>query len=150
MTSNSIEKHIDLKAPLARVWRALTDHKEFGQWFGVELNEPFALGQPSTGHMTACGHEHIKLQATIVRMEPQTLFAYTWHPFALDPAVDYSGETPTLVEFHLQANAEGTHLRVLETGFDQVPAHRRDIAFRAHEQGWTMQMQNVEKHVSNR
>lgn len=148
MDSDRIEKQIELKAPLARVWRALTDHTEFGQWFRVKLEGPFIPGQPSTGHMTWPGYEHLKWNATVQKIEPQHHFSFTWHPYGIDPKVNYSQETPTLVEFTLKPTPTGTLLKVVESGFDKVPAHRRDEAFRMNEKGWTSQMKNIETHVS--
>src|SRR5690348_3034097 len=94
-----IEKRMTLKAPLSRVWRALTDHREFGEWFQVKLEGPFVPGQISRGHITYPGYEHLKWEATIQKMDPERMFSYTWHPYAVDPKKDYSNETPTLVEF---------------------------------------------------
>jgi len=142
-----IEKTIDLKAPVSRVWRALTDHREFGTWFRVALDGPFVVGGVSRGHITYPGYEHLRWEAVVQRMEPKRLFAFTWHPYAIDPGIDYSGETPTLVEFTLEPTAEGTRLRVVESGFDKLPPHRRDIAFRSNEGGWTIQMQNVAQYL---
>ena len=148
METDRIEKQIELKAPIARVWRALTDHNEFGQWFRVKLDGPFVPGQPSTGHMTWPGYEHLKWNATVQKLEPEHLFSFTWHPYGIDPKVDYSKETPTLVEFTLKPTPAGTLLKVVESGFDKVPAHRRDEAFRMNEKGWATQLKNIETHVS--
>ncbi len=148
MNTEHIEKSIELKATPARVWRALTTYAEFGQWFGVKLEKPFVVGHASSGYVTHPGYEHIQWTATVQKMEPERLFSFTWHPFAVDPKQDYSGETPTLVEFRLKPVAEGTHLTIAESGFEQVPETRRAEAFRMHEQGWTAQMQNIERHVA--
>jgi len=145
--SDRIEKTIELKAPVAKVWRALTDHREFGQWFRVHLDGPFVAGQPSTGRMTFPGYEHIRWNATVTVMEPERRFAYTWHPYALDPDQDYSSEIPTLVEFTLEAVGAGTRLTIVESGFDKVPTHRRDEAFRMNERGWGVQIENIANHV---
>ena len=99
---DKIEKRIELNAPVARVWHALTDHREFGEWFRVALDGPFVPGQTSRGHITHPGYEHVKWEAVIQKMEPERLFSFTWHPYAVDPNVDYSKETPTLVEFRLE------------------------------------------------
>ena len=146
--SNSIEKQIDLKAPVARVWRALTDHREFGAWFRVELDGPFAVGRVSQGHITYPGYEHIKWEVTIEKMEPERLFSFSWHPYAVDPAIDYSKEPTTLVEFRLEPIASGTRLFVTETGFDAIPKERRFEAFRMNEGGWSAQLTNIERHVA--
>ena len=145
--SNSIEKQIELKAPPSRVWRALTDYREFGEWFRVKLDGSFVAGEVSRGHITYPGYEHIRWEARVVRMEPETLFSFTWHPYAVDPAADYSGETPTLVEFRLQEIPGGTLLRVVESGFDKIPAGRRMEAFRMNDGGWEEQIKNMENHV---
>jgi uncharacterized protein YndB with AHSA1/START domain len=145
-----IEKRIELKAPVSRVWRALTDHREFGEWFGVRIEAPFVAGQPSQGQITVPGYEHVRWQAVVQKMEPERLFSFTWHPYAVDPKMDYSKETPTLVEFHLQQSATGTLLVVSESGFDKIPADRRAEAFRMNDGGWAAQMKNIERHVAQR
>ena len=145
--TDRIEKTIDLKAPIERVWRALTDHREFGEWFRVSLDAPFAVGGASTGHMTYPGYEHLQWRATVTRIEARRLFAFTWHPYAIDPTADYSGETPTLVEFRLEPIPDGTRLTVTESGFDRLPPERRDLAFRMNERGWGMQIANIQSHV---
>jgi uncharacterized protein YndB with AHSA1/START domain len=146
--SNSIEKRIELKAPLSRVWRALTDHREFGEWFRVALDAPFAPGEVARGHITYPGYEHLKWEATVQRMEPERLFSFTWHPYAVDPAIDYSSEPTTLVEFRLEAKeGGGTVLFLTESGFDAIPRDRQIEAFRMNERGWTTQMTNIARHV---
>jgi len=148
MEQDRIEKRIELKAPVERVWRALTDYKEFGEWFRVKLDGPFVAGQESTGFITWPGYEHLKWAAVVQAIEPKTLFSFTWHPYAIDPKVDYSQEEPTLVEFRLAPTATGTSLTVIESGFSKVPAHRRAEAFMRNDGGWTQQMKNIEIHVS--
>src|ERR1700758_5633064 len=106
--SNRIEKRIELNAPVSRVWRALTDHREFGEWFHVKLDGPFAPGQISRGQITSPGYEHVKWEATVQKMEPERLFSFTWHPYAADPNEDYTKEPPTLVGFVLEKKADGT------------------------------------------
>src|SRR6202789_140709 len=123
--ADRIEKRIELKAPVARVWRALTDYREFGEWVRVKLYGPFVPGQPSTGHITWPGYEHIKWEAVVVKMDPEKYFSYTWHPYAIDPKVDYSKETPTLVEITLEQSGKGTLLKVTESGFEKIPSERR-------------------------
>ena len=147
---NKIEKQIDLKAPVARVWRALTDYREFGAWFRVAIEGPFVPGQTSRGHITYPGYEHVIWQVVIQQMEPDRLFSFTWHPYAVDPNTDYSNETPTLVEFRLEKTATGTRLALTESGFENVPAHRRAEAFRMNDGGWTEQMKNIENHVTQK
>jgi len=143
-----IEKRIELKAPVSRVWRALTDHREFGEWFRVKIDGPFVPGQVSLGHITYPGYEHLKWEAVVQKMEPERLFSFTWHPYAIDPKMDYSNEPQTLVEFRLEPTATGTLLFVTESGFDKIPSHRRDEAFRTNDGGWTQQMKNIESHVA--
>lgn len=145
--SDRIEKRIELKAPVARVWRALTDHREFGEWFGVAIEGPFVVGQTSRGRMLPKGYEHVKWNATVTAIEPERRFAFTWHPYAVDPDVDYSAEPQTLVEFLLEPIDEGTRLVVSESGFDRIPEHRRAEAFRMDEKGWGAQLGNIERHV---
>lgn len=145
--TDRIEKQIDLKAPIERVWQALTDHEEFGQWFRVKLDGPFVPGKVSTGHITYPGYEHVKWEATVRQMDRPHYFSYTWHPYAVDPQVDYSGETPTLVEFRLQETATGTRLTVTESGFDSLPPHRKPDALRMNEGGWRAQMEHIQAHV---
>ena len=146
--NNHIEKRIELKAPVSRVWRALTDYREFGEWFRVKLNGPFAPGQVSCGQVTYPGYEHIQWEAVVQKMEPERLFSFTWHPFSVDPKIDYSKETPTLVEFRLEKTASGTLLLLTESGFDKIPIGRRLEAFRMNDGGWTEQMKNIENYVT--
>jgi len=146
--NNRIEKRLELKAPVARVWRALTDYREFGAWFRVNLDGPFVAGKVSTGHMTYPGYEHIKWHAVVKEMQPEQLFSFTWHPYAIDTKVDYSGEPPTLVEFRLEKTVTGTLLLLTESGFENVPNHRRLEAFRMNDGGWSEQMKNIEQYVT--
>src|SRR5271169_1532953 len=152
--NNSIEKRIELKAPVSRVWRALTDYREFGEWFRVKLDGPFVPGQISRGQITYPGYEYIKWEAVVQKMEPERLFSFTWaHPKSLDKAEynpDYSGEPSTLVEFTLEKTASGTLLVLTESGFDKLPADRRLEAFRRNDGGWTDQMKNVEIYVAQK
>jgi len=148
--SDRIEKRIELKAPVARVWRALTDYREFGEWFRVKLEGPFVPGQVARGRITHPGYEHVIWQASVQKMEPEHLFSFTWRPYAIDPMVDYSHEKPTLVEFKLEAIPSGTLLLLIESGFDKIPSHRRAEAFRMNDKGWTAQMLNIERHVNEK
>jgi len=147
--NDRIEKRIELKAPVSRVWRALTDHREFGEWFRVKLEGPFVPSQVSRGHITYPGYEHLRWEAVVQAMEPERLFSFTWHPYAVDPKVDYSSEPSTLVEFRLEPTATGTLLILTESGFDMIPAHRRLEAFHRNDGGWTEQMKNIETHVAH-
>jgi uncharacterized protein YndB with AHSA1/START domain len=146
--NDRIEKRIALKAPVSRVWRALTDYREFGQWFRVRLDGPFVSGQVSRGQITYPGYEHLKWEAVVQKIEPERLFSFTWHPYAVDAKIDYSKEMPTLVEFRLEKNADGTLLLLTESGFDKIPSDRILEAFRRNDGGWTEQMKNIEKHVA--
>jgi len=145
--TDRIEQEIELQAPIERVWQALTDHREFGQWFGVNLDGPFVPGEKSRGQFTIEGLEHLRWQVEIVAMEKPGYFAYRWHPYAIDPDVDYSVEEPTLVEFHLEETGAGTRLTVTESGFDRLPAARMPEAMRKNEGGWAFQLKNIQAHV---
>ena len=148
--TDRIEKSIELKAPVSRVWRALTDHQEFGEWFQVKLDSPFVPGKVSAGHVTYPGYEHIKFELVTQKLEPERLFAFSWHPYAIDPKVDYSGEPMTLVEFRLEEVDGVTRVRIVESGFDKIPASRRAEAFRMNDQGWGGQTGNLERYVAGR
>lgn len=149
--ADRIEKRIELKAPVSRVWRALTDHREFGEWFLVKLDGPFVAGQVSRGYITYPGYEHVKWEARVQKMEHERLFSFTWpHPESLEKG-NYqpdSEEPTTLVEFRLEKTATGTLLVLTESGFNNLPGDRRLEAFRRNEGGWTEQMKNIEKHVA--
>lgn len=148
-STDRIEREILLKAPLARVWRALSNAEEFGNWFGVALKgKSFVVGEQVRGQITYPGYEHVMLEVLIVAMEAERRLSYRWHPYAIDPAGDYSQEPTTLVEFTLQAVEGGTLLRVVESGFDQIPLSRRAEAFRMNSGGWDGQMKNIESHLA--
>jgi uncharacterized protein YndB with AHSA1/START domain len=142
-----IEKTIDLRAPIATVWHAISDHVAFGNWFKVKLEKPFAIGEETRGQITHPGYEHVVWRATVVAIEPPKLLAFTWKPYAIDPNVDYTQEEPTRVEFRLEPISTGTRLSVTERGFDKVPAHRREEAFRMNDGGWTQQVKNIAAYV---
>jgi uncharacterized protein YndB with AHSA1/START domain len=150
--NDRIEKRIELKAPISRVWRALTDHREFGDWFRVKLDGPFVEGQVSRGQMTYPGYEHVKWEAVVQKMEPERLFSFTWfHPKSFDRdqySSDYSSLPTTLVEFRLEKTKNGTLLLLTESGFDHLPGDLRLEAFRRNEGGWTQQMKNIETYVA--
>jgi uncharacterized protein YndB with AHSA1/START domain len=148
--ADCIEKQIILKAPVSRVWRALTDYREFGEWFRVNLEGPFVPQQVSRGHITYPGYEHLVWEAVVQTMEPERLFSFTWHPYAIDPKMDYSKEPSTLVEFRLEATEDGTLLRLTESGFEKIPMERRFEAFRMNDGGWAEQMKNIESHVEQK
>jgi uncharacterized protein YndB with AHSA1/START domain len=148
--TDRIEKSIELKAPVSRVWRALTDHQEFGEWFQVKLDDPFVPGKVSAGHVTYPGYEHVKFELVTQKLEPERLFAFSWHPYAIDPNVDYSNEPSTLVEFRLESKDKSTVLYLTESGFDALPKNRHFEAFRKNEEGWIEQMQNIEQYLAQR
>jgi len=151
MTASSTDRivnQIELIAVPERVWRALTDYREFSAWFKVTLESPFEVGKVTRGNLTYPGYEHLVMEVLVRRMERERVFAFNWHPYAIDPGVDYSKETPTLVEFTLERTKGGTLLTAVESGFDLIPAHRRDEAFRMNSQGWAIQVQNIAAHVA--
>jgi uncharacterized protein YndB with AHSA1/START domain len=145
--TDRIEKTIVVRAPRARVWRALTDAEEFGTWFRVKMHGPFVVGTTVRGNITYPGYEHVVMEIEIERMEPERLFAWRWHPYAADPNVDFASEPTTLVEFRLEDADGGTRLTVTESGFDRLPAGRRAEAYRMNEPGWQEQVGNVARHV---
>ena len=146
--TDRIEKKLLLRAPQSRVWRAVADSAEFGKWFNVKLDGPFVVGKPVTGRITKPGADHLTTYMMVERIDPEHHFSFRWHPYAIDPKVDYSSEPTTLVEFHLEAVADGTMLTVVESGFDRIPAHRRDEAFRMNDNGWSIQVENIRRYVS--
>jgi uncharacterized protein YndB with AHSA1/START domain len=159
MTTDRIEKQVLLRAPRARVWRALTDAAEFGTWFGVRFDGPFIPGTVLRGVTVPTRvdaevakaqqpYEGTPFEITVDRIEPETLFAFRWHPFAIEHGVDYSSEPTTLVEFALEDVPNGVMLTVTESGFDRVPLARRAKAFTANEGGWTMVITLIEKHLA--
>jgi uncharacterized protein YndB with AHSA1/START domain len=148
-STDRIERKILLKAPRSRVWRALSDAKEFGDWFGVDFKgNAFVAGKPVQGTITYPGYEHLVMEVLVERVVPERLLSWRWHPAAIDPAVDYSQEPTTLVVFELEEGEGGTSLSVVESGFDKIPAERRATAFRMNASGWEEQMRNIEKHVA--
>jgi uncharacterized protein YndB with AHSA1/START domain len=148
MNTDRIETRIEVKAPRARVWRAIADAGEFGEWFGMKLDGAFTAGATVRGRLTVKGFEGGTIDLMIVAMEPEGYFAYRWHPYAVDPTVDYSSEPTTLVEFRLEEMAGGgTVVTIVESGFDQLPPERRAEAFRMNQQGWAGQSKNIARHV---
>jgi uncharacterized protein YndB with AHSA1/START domain len=145
--SDIIVKSIEIAAPVSRVLQALTDYRQFGKWFRVNLEGPFVPGKVARGPITYPGYEHIIFEAQIEKMEPERYFSLRWHPYAVDPDVDYSGEPTTLVEFRLQPKGAGTVITVTESGFDAIPKHRRAEAYRMNDGGWAEQMSNIQRHV---
>lgn len=148
-TTDRIEKQIEINAPVSRVWRAITDHREFGEWFRVNLDGPFEVGETTCGAITYPGYEHVTMEVIVEAIEPERRFAFWWRPYAIDPKVDYSTEPRTLVEFILEAVESGTLVRVTESGFDGIPDHRRDEAFRMNDGGWAPQVVNLQNYVQD-
>ncbi len=158
--TDRIEKQILLKAPLERVWRAISDAGEFGAWFGMEFDGAFVAGARLTGKIrpTKVDPEVAKLQQphtgkagtfVIDRVEPMRRFSFRWHPYAIEPGVDYSAEPMTLVAFELKEVPGGTLLTITESGFDRIPLARRVQAFRANEGGWEHQTRLIEKYLAS-
>jgi uncharacterized protein YndB with AHSA1/START domain len=159
-TTDRIQKQVVLRAPLERVWAAVSDASQFGSWFGVQFDGPFVAGKPAKGRVvpTRVDAEVAKHQEpyagatfdfTVDRVEPMRLFSFRWHPFAVEKDVDYSHEPTTLVTFELEKVAGGTQLTITETGFDGIPLARRAKAFEMNEGGWTMQVRLVEKYLAH-
>jgi Uncharacterized conserved protein len=147
--TDQIKKQIELRAPQSRVWRALSDKTEFGAWFGVRFPAGiFVEGETVSGSITYPGYEHLVMDIDIIEVTPERTLAYRWHPYAIDPKADYSSEPMTVVTFTLEATASGTLLTIVESGFDRIPLHRRDEAFRMNDSGWAEQLVNIERHVT--
>lgn len=147
--SDRIERQILLEAPRGKVWRALVDAESFGDWFGVDFKgQRFVAGETARGHITYPGYEHLVCEMQVERIEPEHLFAYRWHPYAVDPSADYSQEPTTLVEFALEEHADGILLRLVESGFDRIPLARRAEAYRMNSGGWDEQMQNIRSYLA--
>jgi uncharacterized protein YndB with AHSA1/START domain len=147
-STDRIEKRVVLRASRSRVWRAIATAEEFGAWFRVNLEGVFAEGATIRGRLTHPGYEHVTLDMQVERIEPERYFSYRWHPYAIDPAVDYSAEPTTLVEFILEDAEGGTALTIVESGFDRIPLARRAEAFRMNDQGWAGEIKNIERYVS--
>lgn len=148
-STDRIERKILLRAPRSRVWRALSDAKEFGDWFGVDFKgKAFAAGKSLQGQITYPGYEHLVMEVFVERVVPERLLSWRWHPAAIDTAVDYSQEPTTLVVFEIEDGEGGVMLSLVESGFDKIPAERRATAFRMNSSGWDEQMKNIEKHTA--
>jgi uncharacterized protein YndB with AHSA1/START domain len=147
-STDRIEKRIVVRASRSRVWRAIANAEEFGTWFRVNLDGAFAEGATVRGRITHPGYEHVTVEMLVERIEPERYFSYRWHPNAMDPAVDYSAEPTTLVEFSLEETEGGTAVTIVESGFDRIPLARRAEAFRMNDQGWTGEIKNLAQYVS--
>lgn len=145
--TDRIEKHVVLRAPRSRVWKAITDAGEFGTWFHANLDGAFAEGEIIRGRMTEPGYEHMALEMRIEKIEPPSYFAYRWHPDAEQGGADFAADPTTLVEFRLDEVPEGTRLTIVESGFDALPQDKRDAAYRGNEKGWAYQLGNVARYV---
>jgi uncharacterized protein YndB with AHSA1/START domain len=159
MSNDRIEKEVVLRAPLERVWRAISDAGEFGRWFGVRFDGPFVAGTSVTGVITPTTVDEDVARAQephagksdtwqIVAVEPKRRLAFRWHPYGVESGVDYSQEPTTLVEFTLDEMADGVRLRIVESGFDAIPAERRATAFEANSEGWAAQTELVRKYLA--
>ncbi|MDT5116057.1 MAG: hypothetical protein QOE30_1796 [Mycobacterium sp.] len=160
MNTDRIEKRVVLRAPLDRVWRAISDAEEFGRWFGVRFDGPFVAGAavgaaivPTTVDAEVAkrqeAHAGAKSTWQIVAIEPKRRFAYRWHPFAIDPDIDYESEPTTLVEFTLTEAPDGVLLTIVESGFDAIPASRRSASFEANSEGWAIQTDMVRRYLAD-
>ena len=147
--SDRIERKVVLKVPRSQVWRVIANAEAFGQWFGVALEgKHFVAGEWTQGQVTFPRYEHIFWNVQVERVEPERLFSFRWHPYAVDPEIDYSQEPTTLVRFELEDHPEGTLLRVSESGFSHIPDTRRDKAYRMDSRGWDEQMNNIEQFLA--
>lgn len=153
-----IEKQVVLRAPLDRVWRAISDAEEFGRWFGVRFDGPFVAGTSVTAAITPTAvdgevakrqepHTGVRSTWQIVAVEPPRRFAYRWHPFAVDPDIDYDQEPTTLVEFTLAERPDGVLLTITESGFEAIPPARRGPSLEANGEGWAIQTTLVRRYV---
>jgi uncharacterized protein YndB with AHSA1/START domain len=147
--SDRIERKILLKAPRSQVWQALANAEAFGQWFGVDLKgKRFVAGERTQGQITYPGYEHLVWDVLVERVEPERVFSFRWHPYAVEPQTDYSQESETRVQFELEDMGGGTLLKVVESGFNDIPEARRLKAFRMDSRGWDEQMANIEEYLN--
>ena len=157
-TPDRIQKKITLRAPQSRVWQAVSDAKKFGSWFGVDFEGPFVAGRSLHGRMrpTEVDAEVAELQEahrgkafdwSVEKIEPESRIVFRWHPFAIEPDVDYSKEPTTQIVFELRTIPEGTELTITESGFSKIPLERRAKAFAANEGGWQYQTKLLEKYL---
>lgn len=147
-STDRIEKRVVLRAPRSRVWRAISNAAEFGTWFRMKLDGAFVAGTTVRAKVAVPGYEHMKVEMLIERIEPERYFSYRWHPYPNDPAIDYSAEPTTLVEFTLEEVEAGTALTIVESGFDRLPLARRSEAFRMNDGGWAGQIKNLAAYVT--
>ncbi|MBJ3776225.1 SRPBCC family protein [Acuticoccus mangrovi] len=148
-STDIVVESVDIAAPVARVWRALTDHREFGEWFGVVFATPFRPGETVHGSLTIADFAGLPLEITVREMDAPRRFVFSWHPYAVEPDHDYTKEPQTLIEFTLEPRDTGTRLTVRESGFDALPEARRPTAFRMNTKGWPIQLGNIARHVTS-
>jgi uncharacterized protein YndB with AHSA1/START domain len=157
--TDRIVKKVMLRAPHHRVWSAISDASQFGSWFGVRFDGPFVAATNVTGRIVPTtvdaevarsqeAYAGTAFEISIDRVEPTRLFSFRWHPYAVERGVDYSKEPTTLVVFELEEVSGGTMLTLTESGFDRIPIERRAKAFASNQQGWTAQMQLIEKYLA--
>lgn len=147
---DQIDKVIELAAPVSRVWKALTDSTEFGEWFRVRLDGPFEVGKTTRGKMTFPGHEHVEWESLTEAMDPERLFAFSWPPSAVDPDTEYGADAKIRVEFRLEASGNGTRLTLTESGFLQFPESKRLEILRSNTEGWNIQAKNIAAYVAGK
>jgi len=147
-STDRIEKQVILDAPRARVWRALTEVEQFNAWFGVSLESPFAPGAEVSGKITFRGYEHVTMTIWVETIEPERFFSFRWHPYAIEPGIDFSKEPKTRVTFTLDDSGAGTRLTIIESGFDAIPESRRVKAFTMNSKGWDGQAENIRKFLA--
>jgi len=149
-STDRIEKRFEVRAPRARVWRAIANANEFGAWFGMQLEGAFAAGKTVRGRLTIPNYDHLTLELQIERIDAEHFFSYRWHPYAIDPKLDYSSEPTTLVEFRLEEidGGKGTAVTIVESGFDRIPLARRAEAFRMNDAGWASQAKKLAQYVA--
>jgi uncharacterized protein YndB with AHSA1/START domain len=149
VSTDRIEKQVSLDAPRTRVWRAITDVQQFNKWFGVALTSPFTAGAEVSGSMTHPKYAHVTLHVWVETIEPESVFAFRWHPYAIEEGIDYNAEPTTLVTFTLTDAPNGTLLTIVESGFDAIPESRRAKAFSMNEKGWAGQSENLRKFLAD-
>jgi uncharacterized protein YndB with AHSA1/START domain len=147
-SQDRIEKVVEMDAPLSRVWRAVTDYEEFGEWFRVKLDGPFKAGAVSTGKMTYPGFEGWPWRATVERMEPERLFSFRWHDYDAQSGMPVEQQPTTLVEFRFESKGRGTRLTITESGIASLPDPRRVQVLRDNTDGWNIQARNVAEYVA--
>ncbi len=137
----------------------MSDSAEFGSWFGMRFEGPFAPGATMRGVIVPTtvdaevakgqkAYEGLAFEIVIEQIEPERLFSFRWHPGAVDPDVDYSVEPTTLVTFSLEEVTGGVMLTVTESGFDRIPLARRAKAFATNDGGWAIQVRLIAEYLT--